>query len=90
MTSEEFELLTGQVAALDILLRGLYAKWATESPTPRAWTQNLGTEMIESVRGFGLFPQNKAGDRIRESVIAGLHHFFQEVDARLKAEGFQE
>lgn len=81
--------IVGYVAALDILLRGLYVKWAMESPTPRLWIRTRADQMINSLLESQTFPANMAEVPIWESANQSLRHFFRQIDARLDEEGVQ-
>jgi len=82
-------MVLARTIALDILLRGLYAKWAIESPTPRASNQKLMEELIQSMWTVAP-PKDDTERRLYEHVQTALREFQQNVDVRLKGEGFSE
>jgi len=77
-------LLTGRTVALDLLLRTLYAKWASEQSDP----ENFITVTIESIIGsmdaVNHGPQNEVEIRVWEVAEADLRAFLENVALRVR------
>jgi hypothetical protein len=77
-------LLTGRTVALDLLLRTLYAKWASEQSDP----VNFITVTIESIIGsmdaVNHSPQSDAEAHVWEAAERDLRSFLENVALRVR------
>ncbi len=73
--------IIGRTCALDLLLRGLYAKWALESPTPRRSLEEKVVCLIESVKTCP--PKNEDEAAIYAHAEQALRDFYYNVETRL-------
>lgn len=80
------EIMAGQLVALDLLLRGLYTKWALEAPDPIASNRRKLEGMIASM--WSVKPPNDETERrLYAQAESHLRHFLQQVETRLIGEG---
>jgi hypothetical protein len=80
--------LFARTIAQELLLRGLYAKWAAESSHPRQSNQNRLDGVVRSM--WEITPPKDHDRRLYEQVEVSLREFQQNVDVRLKGEGLSE
>ena len=77
-------LLTGRTIALDLLLRALYAKWASEQPDPENFIAVTVESIIGSMDAAKHRPQSAAETRAWEAAEADLRAFLENVALRLR------
>jgi hypothetical protein len=80
--------LFARTIAQELLLRGLYAKWAVESPRPRESNRNRLEGLVRTM--WGVTPPKDDERRLYEQVEVSLREFQGNIDVRLKGEGFSE
>ena len=87
--NEFAEMTLARLIALEFLVRGLYAKWAIESPDPRGSNRRMLEGMIQSMWNLAP-PKDDTERRLYENIETALREFQQNVDLRLSEEGFSE
>jgi hypothetical protein len=83
------EYLLARTIAQELLLRGLYAKWAVESPHPRKANRGMLDGMVATMWAVQP-PKDDDERRLYQSIEICLREFRDQVDIRLKGEGFLE
>ena len=82
--AEHEEVLLGQVIAQGLLLRGLWARWATEAPDPAAaWNRQTIAKLIDSMK-LARPPADAQEARLWEYAKNALREFGEQVDVRLR------
>ncbi|MGD0188357.1 MAG: hypothetical protein ABSC25_24365 [Roseiarcus sp.] len=89
MQNISVEYLLARTIAQELLLRGLYAKWAVESPHPRESNRKMLDGMVATMWAVEP-PKDDDERRLYQSIEACLQEFRDQVDTRLKGEGFPE
>lgn len=72
----------GDAAALDLMLRVLYATWASNQPDPLGWLAEAHAGMIQSLANIADL-SNPHEHRILEHAEAKLDEMFENIGIRL-------
>ncbi len=86
--AEYHETLLAQVIAQGLLLRGLWAKWAVESPDPVTWNRQTIAGLIDSMK-LAQPPADAEEARLCGYAKDALREFGGQVDIRLRGEGYK-
>jgi len=77
-------LLTGRTVALDLLLRALYAKWASEHSDPENFIRVTIESIIGSMDAVNHGPQSAVETRVWEAAESDLRSFLENVALRVR------
>ena len=88
MTTDNYEFLLGQIIAQGLILRGLWTKWAIEAPDPRGSNQRMIEGLITSMHQVDP-PKSDDQQRLWKVIETTLREFGEQVEIRLKGEGYQ-
>ena len=80
-------LLTGRTVAFDMLLRALYAQWASSSPNPEQFVTVTIESIIGSMDAAKQHPRDDAERRVWGAAESELRSFLENVTLRLRGTG---
>lgn len=85
ITDEDYLDLLANIKAIDLIVRGLFAKWAGEADDPRASAQRMISSMIES-----LYEGQGASGELEQVMLPRieehLRFFGDQIETRLRGD----
>jgi hypothetical protein len=89
MDDVDYEALLAKTTAHNLLLRGLFTRWAMETSTPRQMAHDLIRGLVDSIYEVAP-PKSDFEKRIYEGALEELNDMLQMVDLRLKNLGHEK
>ncbi len=82
MQPNDYEALSGRLVALEMILRGLFTKWALEADDPRGSSKRMLESMSASMREVDP-PSDEYERRVCMAAEEFIQRFQRNIDARL-------